>query len=216
MNNFCVNCGNKLGKDDKYCTNCGTRIDKSGNPSVPDAMEKRRAKRELKRVIGGKFIYHKSFGNKLYYNGLDLSVVGRAIRDQLEREIESGQIRSEDIESRVDQLIAEHKIKHEEEMVRIAKEAEEEQKIKKAAEERLKESREKKARIAKANQMNRRVQANERKRGGYCGWGCQHCYEEFLDSAGGIVGDFDEGGYVEYYCHLGHPIAFGRYCEYYE
>ena len=103
MNNFCINCGNRLGKDDKYCTNCGTRID---NPSVSDEMEKKKAKRELKRVIGGKFIYHKSFGNKLYYNGLDLSVVGRAIREQLEMEIESGQIGSEDIESRIDQLIA--------------------------------------------------------------------------------------------------------------
>ena len=177
MNNFCIYCGNKLRKDDNFCPNCGNRIDKSDNPSVPDEMEKKKAKRELKRVIGGKFIYHKSFGNKLYYNGLDLSVVGRAIRDQLEREIESGQIRSEDIESRTDQLIAEHKIKHEEEKARMAKEAEEQQRIKK---------------------------------------GCQHCYEEFLDSAGGIVGDFDEGGYVEYYCNLGHPLAFGRYCEYYE
>ena len=178
MNNFCINCGNKLGKDDKYCTNCGTRID---NPSKTDEMEKKKAKKELKRVIGGKFIYHKSFGNKLNYTGLDLSTVGRAIRDQLEREIDSGQIRSEDIESRTDQLIAEHKIKHEEEMAIMAKVMEEQQKKKKEAEERLKESREKKARIAKANQMNRRVQANERKRGGYCGWGCQHCYEEFLD-----------------------------------
>ena len=216
MNNFCIYCGNKLRKDDNFCPNCGNRIDKSDNPSVPDEMEKKKAKRELKRVIGGKFIYHKSFGNKLYYNGLDLSVVGRAIRDQLEREIESGQIRSEDIESRVDQLIAEHKIKHEEEKTVMAKVMEEQQKKKKADEERLKESRKKKARIAEANQRNRRVQMNERKRGGYCGWGCQHCYEEFLDSAGGIVGDFDEGGYVEYYCRLGHPLAFGRYCEYYE
>ena len=53
MNNFCIYCGNKLRKDDNFCPNCGNRIDKSDNPSVPDEMEKKKAKRELKRVIGG-------------------------------------------------------------------------------------------------------------------------------------------------------------------
>lgn len=53
-------------------------------------------------------------------------------------------------------------------------------------------------------------------KGGYCGLSCRHCYEEFFDSGGGIVGDFDSGGYTEYYCHLGHPICNGRYCEDYE
>jgi hypothetical protein len=45
---------------------------------------------------------------------------------------------------------------------------------------------------------------------------CRHCYEEFIDSGGGIVGDFDSEGYVEYYCRLGHPISFGRFCEDYD
>lgn len=54
------------------------------------------------------------------------------------------------------------------------------------------------------------------KRGGYCGLSCKHCYEEFFDSGGGIVGDFDSGGYTEYYCHLGHTISHGSFCEDYE
>ena len=64
MNNFCINCGNKLGKDDKYCTNCGTKIDNSDYHSVPDAWEKEMAKKELKRLIDGRLIYNKSFANK--------------------------------------------------------------------------------------------------------------------------------------------------------
>ena len=206
MNNFCINCGNKLGKDDKYCTNCGTKIDNSDYHSVPDAWEKEMAKKELKRLIDGRLIYNMSFANKLFDNGLNLITDGKSIRQQLELEIDSGQIRSGDVESRIDQLIAEHKIRHEEEMARIDKVREDYQKLKKADEESLKE---KKARTAKSNQMNQSS-------GGHCGLGCKHCYEEFFDGFGGITGDFDDEGYVEYYCHLGHPIVFGRYCEDYE
>lgn len=50
----------------------------------------------------------------------------------------------------------------------------------------------------------------------YCSINCIHYYEEFLDSGGGIVGDFDSEGYVEYYCNLGHTIVDGRFCEDYE
>ena len=53
-------------------------------------------------------------------------------------------------------------------------------------------------------------------RGGYCGLSCRHCYEELLDSDGGIVGDYVDGGMYEYYCALGHPISHGSFCEYYE
>lgn len=52
--------------------------------------------------------------------------------------------------------------------------------------------------------------------GGYCGFSCRHYYEEYFDSHGGIVGDIDSEGYVEYYCNLGHTIADGKYCKDYE
>ena len=52
--------------------------------------------------------------------------------------------------------------------------------------------------------------------GGYCGFDCRHFYEEFLDSSGGIVGDFDCNGYVEYNCNLGHTVSTGEFCKDYE
>ena len=74
-----------------------------------------------------------------------------------------------------------------------------------------------KARIAKEKEMARKEATNNRRTyGGYCSISCRHYYEEFLDSGGAIVGDFDSDGYVEYYCGLGHSISNGRFCEYYE
>lgn len=52
--------------------------------------------------------------------------------------------------------------------------------------------------------------------GGYCNYRCRYYYEEFLDSRGGIVGDFDSEGYVEYRCSLGHSVNHGHYCEDYK
>ena len=75
----------------------------------------------------------------------------------------------------------------------------------------------KKARIAKEKEMNHvKIEENKMKHGGYCSLNCRHCYEEFFDGGGGIVGDFDSEGYTEYYCRLGHSIVHGRFCEDYE
>ncbi|MEE0902290.1 MAG: zinc-ribbon domain-containing protein [Methanobrevibacter sp.] len=52
--------------------------------------------------------------------------------------------------------------------------------------------------------------------GGYCSFNCIHYCEEYMDSDGGIVGDFNSDGYVEYYCNLGHQISDGSFCKYYE
>ena len=55
MNNFCTNCGAKIRKEDNFCTHCGTKIDKSGMTqnnhlnSASDTIEKKKAKKELKR-----------------------------------------------------------------------------------------------------------------------------------------------------------------------
>ena len=52
--------------------------------------------------------------------------------------------------------------------------------------------------------------------GGYCDLSCIHCCEEFLNSSGAIVGDFDDGGYFEYYCNLGHALSYGSFCKDYK
>ncbi|WP_298501214.1 zinc ribbon domain-containing protein [uncultured Methanobrevibacter sp.] len=264
MANFCSNCGSKLRKEDNFCSNCGVKIDKSDmgqNPhlnSMPDSIEKEMAKKELKRVVGGRILYNKTFGNELHRNGLDVVITGKAIRQQVEKEIDSGQIKSEEVEFRVNQLILEYKIKKE---TRIAKEKEEENKKLKMIDE-IFESEEIKSEIRKNNisqidvisikatlkdklinkrenmseseikhfikavfekvgkpekaRITKEMENNEMKSGGYCSLNCRHCYEEFLDRGGGIVGDFDSEGYVEYYCRLGHSISFGSFCKYYK
>ena len=275
MANFCTNCGAKLRKEDNFCSNCGTKIDKSDIPhnnhllKSSNSIEKEKAEKELKRMVGGKLFYNKNFSNALIENGLDIANTGKSIRQQVEKEIASGQIKSGGVEYRVNQLIHEYKIRNEKEKIRIAKEKEEEQKklkkideifesaeikveiinnkidqadvisikdnlknkiinkkedmseeeiknfiktkIKKVARE------QKKIRIAKEKEMNRKkIEENEMIYGNYCSLSCKHCYEEFIDGGGAIVGDFDSEGYVEYYCHLGHTIAYGSFCEDFE
>ena len=203
---YCTKCGTKLRKEDNYCTNCGTKIDisdiKQNNhlfKSSPDNLEKEKAKKELKKVVGGRLSYNKTFGNELLKNGLDVFYTGKAIRKQVENEINNGQIKSGEVKSRVNQLIIEYKIKKEkeDEKARIDKEKEEKSRL-------TEEIRSKK--IEEKEIINRN----------YCSLSCKHCYEEFLDSGGGIVGDFDSEGYTEYYCHLGHRISFGSFCKDFE
>ena len=123
-NNFCMNCGTKLGKDDKFCINCGTRID--GSYSTQDNhsfksrsdMEKENARRELERVIGRGLFYNKTFRKELFKNDLEIFTTGKSIRQQVENEIDSGKIKSQDVESRVNQLIQEHKAESDRQKVR--------------------------------------------------------------------------------------------------
>ena len=65
-------------------------------------------------------------------------------------------------------------------------------------------------------EISKKIEKNEPVHGGYCNLNCRHCYEEFMDSGGGIVGDFDSEGYVEYYCGLGHSLSYGSFCKDYE
>ena len=94
MANFCTNCGFKLGKDDNFCTNCGTRTNKfdiKQDKSVIDNIEKKQAKKEFKRVVGGRVLFNKDFVNTLSDNDLTIDD-GWAIREQVEKEIESGKL----------------------------------------------------------------------------------------------------------------------------
>lgn len=266
MANFCINCGTKLGKDDNYCINCGTKIDKSDIgydthfTSVSDSREKEKAKKELKRVVGG-ILYNNTFSHKLIENGLDIVRTRDAIKHQVEKEIESGQITSGGVEFRVNQLIQEHKIKKDKEKeeekkkLKMIDEIFESEEIKSKITEykigqknvttikdRLKNKlinkkenmseaeikffiktefeqvriEQNKARIIREEMNRKKMEKPQRTNGGYCSLNCRHYYEELFDSRGGIVGDYDDDGYVEYYCNLGHPISHGRFCEDYE
>ena len=270
MANFCTNCGAKLGHDYKFCTNCGAKVDgfdmrdDSSFKSMPDSEEVKKAKKELKRVIGGRLSYNKAFLRALADNGIDTTATRIAIRQQVNEEIESGQIRSAGVEIRVNQLIAEYKIhierEREEERKRlklideilesdeitseiiksksnqmfvssikddlkeklirereIASEDEIRQFIKSELE-RLREE-EKKARI-KAKQaeipVEMKASTNEVENGGYCGYTCIHFIEEYISSDGEIDYDFTGSEIIDYYCTLGHYVAYGSFCKYHE
>ena len=274
MANFCTNCGAKLRKEDNFCSNCGakvnrTNIEQNNHLSKSDRMEKEQAKKELKKIVGGILFPNKTFSNELFRNGLSSLIDGKAIRLQVEKEIDSGQIKSGGVEFRVNQLIQEYKLEKEKEKAKIAEKKEEEKKKLKMIDEifeseeikseirennidqiyvnaikdslkkkiinerenmieseikffiktRLKKvSREqRKARLLKEIEMrNKKIEKTKTTNGGYCSINCRHYYEEFLDSEGAITGDYDSEGYVEYYCHLGHPILDGYFCEDYE
>nr|WP_295001674.1 zinc ribbon domain-containing protein [uncultured Methanobrevibacter sp.] len=259
MANFCTNCGTKLGSDDNFCYNCGTRADNSNfkvNISYSASIDKKYAKKELKRIIGGKFIYNNDFVTALERNGLDPFHAGRAIRKQVVAEIESGQLKSGGVESRVNRLISEYKIKNDEKKQKLQKIREifaspdirsvirnndisqsdvnlakfmikrklidqnedmSDEDIRKYVKESLMLNNKVKIfDMTKKPKNTHKTVQSEPDYGGYCSFNCRHCYEEFLDSYGGIVGDFDAGGYVEYYCRLGHQVSFGSFCEYYD
>ena len=158
-NNFCMNCGAKLRKDDKFCIYCGAKTDgsdlKPNNTQFKSMhdMEKENARRELKRVVGGKLFYNKTFSNELFKNGLEILTTGRSIRQQVEKEIDSGKIKSGDVESRVYQLIQEHKIESDRQKVKRFEEKQEEMKKIKMINE-LFESEEIKSEIRKIGSMS--------------------------------------------------------------
>ncbi|MBE6490494.1 MAG: zinc-ribbon domain-containing protein [Methanobrevibacter sp.] len=199
MGNFCIYCGAKLENDYKFCINCGAKVDVFGQnqdnssfKSSPGEYEKDKARDELKRLAGGKILLDAFFIEDLNSNGLDYAV-GLSIRQQIEKEIDLGQVKSGDVEARIDQLMREHRTEKE----------------KKIAEEN--------AQIAKQKEKrSKKIETPRPAHGGYCSFNCAHYREEYLDSGGGIVGDMDFDGYVEYYCSLGHQIADGKYCTDYE
>ena len=81
-------------------------------------MEKENAKRELERVIGRGIFYNKTFRKELFKNDLEIFTTGKSIRQQVEKEIDSGKIRSGEVQSRVNQLIQEHKIESDRQKVK--------------------------------------------------------------------------------------------------
>ena len=194
-NNFCTNCGTKLRKEDNFCTNCGTKIDRSDInqnntilKSVHNSIEKKKAeeKKTLKTI--DEIFESEEIKSKIRENKIDqIHII--YIKDLLKNKLISKKEKMSDEEIKYFITTELEKARKEQEKARITKEKE---------------------------ITNKKIENNKRIRGGYCGLGCRHFYEEFLDGGGAIVGDFDSDGYVEYYCHLGHSISFGCYCEDYE
>ena len=200
--NFCIECGTKLEKEDNFCTNCGAKIDKSDMKqskhllkSVYDSIEQDRARRAKEKEEKKKKL------------------------KTIDEIFESEEIRSEIIKNNISQkYVFSIKYNLNNKLINKKEEMSEEEIkyfIKIELEKANKEQ--KKAKIKKEKEIhNKKIEKNEIAHGNYCNLNCRHCYEEFMDSGGGIVGDFDSEGYVEYYCRLGHSLSFGRFCEDYE
>lgn len=193
MGNFCSNCGNKLGKADNFCSNCGAKVDKSGmkqNKSIIDlvkeSIEEKKAKEKEEEQ------------KKL--KAIDEIFDSEEIKSEI-RKNNIDQTQAMSIKNSLKNKIINKRINMSKEEIRYLIKTE------------LENAR--KARIAK-EMSSEKTQENKLNRGGYCSIHCRHYYEEFFDSGGGIVGDFDSDGYFEYYCKLGHSISHGCYCEYYE
>ena len=201
--NFCTNCGAKIRKEDKFCMNCGTKIDrhdiKQKKPllkSIHEAMEKNREriakekeeeeKKILKRI--DEIFESEEIQSEIRKNNIRQKHV-LFIKDDLKYKLihKKEEMNDEEIKYFIKTELA--NVNKKQETVIIPKE---------------------KDIIRKKTEKTKTV------RGGHCNLNCRHCYEEFLDSGGGIVGDFDSEGYTEYYCHLGHSISFGSFCEDYE
>ena len=199
-NNYCTNCGAKLEKEDKFCTNCGTKIDKSNMKqskslltSIYDSIEKDRnrsakEKEEKKKKLKkiDEIFESDEIQSEMRKNNISQKYVFSI----------KGSLKTKLIDKREE--LSDEEIKY-----FIKTELE-------------KANKEQKKAIITKEMMSKKIEKNETVNRGYCNLNCRHCYEEFIDSGGGIVGDFDSEGYVEYYCRLGHPISFGRFCEDYE
>ena len=198
--NFCINCGTKLEKEDNFCINCGAKIDKSDIKqkktlfkSANDSIEKERER-----------IAEEKKEKKKKLKTIDKIFESEEIKSEIRKNNISPQYVISIKENLKDKLINKKEERSEEELKYIIK-----KELKKA-------NKEQNVRNTKEKEMNGKIEKNKTVGGNYCDLKCRHCYEEFMDSGGGIVGDFDSEGYTEYYCHLGHSVSFGKFCEDYE
>ena len=200
--NFCINCGAKLEKGDKFCINCGTKIGKSSTKqsknilkSVYESIEKDRERRAKQKEE-----------EKKKLKTIDKIFESEEIKSEIRKNNISQKYVFSIKYSLNNKLINEKEEMSDEEIKYFIK-----TELEKANKE------QKKAKIKKEKEIHsKKIEKNETFHGKYCNLNCRHCYEEFMDSGGGIVGDFDSEGYVEYYCRLGHSLSFGRFCEDYE
>lgn len=94
---YCTNCGTKLEDDDAFCMNCGTKVDnldknkkKSLFQSIQDTRKKNKAKQKLENICIRNY-------------------VESTIKKQVTDEIESGQVKIDGVEKRVNELKVQYK-----------------------------------------------------------------------------------------------------------
>ena len=214
MANFCINCGTKLEKEDKFCTNCGTKLREEDKFCTNCGTEN-----DKSDIKPDKHLFNSEHGSleKIYRIAKEKEKKKKLkIIDEI---FESEEIKSEIRKNNISQKYV-FSIKYSLNNKLINKKEEmSEEKIKYFIKIELEKANkeQKKAKIKKEKEIHsKKIEKNEIAHGNYCNLNCRHCYEEFMDSGGGIVGDFDSEGYVEYYCRLGHSLSFGRFCEDYE
>ncbi|WP_407377070.1 zinc-ribbon domain-containing protein [Methanobrevibacter sp.] len=188
--NFCFNCGTEIKKDYKFCTNCGAKIDNS-NVNQDSSSSEPLLDRVNKILMEQKREEQKK---KL-----------KTVDEIFESEEIKSEIRKNNAD-KIDVILIKEELKN-----KIVNKQENmtHNDIKNFIKKELEE-------IGIPDEkpiISKKEKENKPTSGGYCSFGCMHCYEEFFDGGGAIVGDFDGDGYVEYYCRLGHNLAFGRYCE---
>lgn len=192
-NNFCFNCGAKIRNDYNFCINCGTKIDKTNTKH--NSTSKKSLLENVEKILMDQKIEEKKKKLKT-----------------IDEIFETEEIKTEIIKNNADKkdvIFIKELLKNE--LFNKKKNMSNNQ-IKNFIKSELKDIGTPIEKEIPHKKTERKVVTN----GGYCGFGCRHCYEEFFDGGGAIDGDFDSEGYVEYYCQLGHNISFGRFCKYYE
>ena len=210
MANFCTNCGTKIRNEDNFCTNCGTKIKEDGNFCI-ECGTKLEKEDNFCTNCGAKIdksdMKQSKHLLKSVYDSIEQDRARRAKEKEEKKKklktideiFESEEIKSEIIKNNISQKYV-FSIKYNLNNKLINKKEEmNEEEIKYFI----------KIELEKANKEQKKAKIKKEKE-------IHSKYEEFMDSGGGIVGDFDSEGYVEYYCRLGHSLSFGRFCEDYE
>lgn len=117
MVKFCTNCGTKLEKEDLFCIKCGTKVNQEShiqkssiNPKQCE-KEKKKAIKKLDEITGKHFL-SENFKKELSKCGLE-RFDGNLITGQLRREINNCQIKSENLENRMINLMFKRKLEQE-------------------------------------------------------------------------------------------------------
>ena len=186
---YCIKCFSIMKEDSYHCKNCGTILS-DAKKRIED-IKNRKYKKPVFDMVQLKW------NSKFADNYLDslAPVMGESqfeYRERLKWEFaENTRLKSTIVEN-------EKKIEKRRKVIREIKEREEERKRK------------------LAEKRKREEEYMRKYGGGYCDSSCRYYSEEYMDSRGGVVGDIDDSGYIEYNCDLGYFVSYGSFCKDYK